>query len=80
MILTALKHFIYECCIEVFFYRLILNFSDIKPEDYPRFSKYALPLIRRSFPSLFANKVVSVQALPEPTGIYHAMRKLYGND
>jgi len=38
---------------------------------------FALPLIRQTFPSLFANKVVSVQPMSTPVGLAYAMRVIY---
>jgi hypothetical protein len=40
--------------------------------------KVMFPLIRRVFPSLIANKLVSVQPLSQPTGVVYYMR--YGYD
>jgi len=42
-----------------------------------RFSPIALALVRRSFPDLFAHKVVGVQALNSPLGLAYALRYAY---
>jgi len=41
------------------------------------FQPIALALVRRSFPALFANKVVGVQAMSGPVGLAFALRFLY---
>lgn len=42
-----------------------------------KFSPIALALVRRSFPDLFAHKVVGVQALNSPLGLAYALRYAY---
>ena len=42
-----------------------------------RFRPIALALTRRTFPELFANKVVGVQAMPGPVGLAFALRFTY---
>jgi hypothetical protein len=58
--MTLLKHIIYECCINIFFDRVILNFSDKKPEDYAwlKYGQFAMPLIRQVFPSFLSIDLV----------------------
>jgi len=41
---------------------------------------YTLPLVRRTFPSLFANQVVGVQAMPAPVGLAYALRVIYNEN
>jgi len=41
------------------------------------FRPIALALVRRTFPDLFANKVVGVQAMSTPVGLAYAMRVVY---
>lgn len=41
------------------------------------FRPIALALVRRTFPDLFANKVVGVQAMSTPVGLAYAMRVIY---
>jgi hypothetical protein len=43
------------------------------------FRPIALALVRRTFPDLFANKVVGVQAMSTPVGLAYAMRVLYND-
>lgn len=42
-----------------------------------RFRPVAMALMRRSFPDLFANKVVGVQAMSTPVGLSYALRWTY---
>lgn len=42
-----------------------------------RFRPIALALVRRTFPDLFANKCVGVQAMSTPVGLAYAMRVVY---
>jgi len=42
-----------------------------------KFSPIALALVRRSFPDLFAHKVVGVQAMNSPLGLAYALRYAY---
>lgn len=42
-----------------------------------RFSPIALALVRRTFPDLFAHKVVGVQAMNSPLGLAYALRYAY---
>jgi len=44
------------------------------------FRPIALALVRRTFPDLFANKVVGVQAMSTPVGLAYAMRVLYNDE
>ena len=41
------------------------------------FRPIALALVRRTFPDLFANKVIGVQAMSTPVGLAYAMRVVY---
>jgi hypothetical protein len=41
------------------------------------FSPIALALVRRTFPDLFANKIVGVQAMSGPVGLAYALRAKY---
>jgi hypothetical protein len=44
------------------------------------FQPITLALVRRTFPDLFANKVVGVQAMTGPVGLAYALRFLYDTD
>jgi hypothetical protein len=46
-------------------------------QDSWKFRPVALALVRRTFPDLFANKVVGVQAMSTPVGLAYALRVLY---
>lgn len=37
-----------------------------------------MPMVRRTFPKLFANSLVSVQPITKPAGLSFAMRFMYG--
>ncbi len=41
------------------------------------FAPISMALVRRTFPALFANKIVGVQAMNTPIGLAYAMRYLY---
>lgn len=45
-----------------------------------KFSPIAMALVRRTFPQLFANKVVGVQAMTKPVGLAYALRVIYNED
>lgn len=45
--------------------------------DAWKFRPVALALVRRTFPDLFANKCVGVQALSTPVGLAYALRVIY---
>ena len=55
------------------------TFSTTTPssEDSGQFKPIALALVRRTFPDLFANKVVPVQAMNGPVGLAFALRFMY---
>jgi len=48
-------------------------------QDYWKFRPVALALVRRTFPDLFANKVVGVQAMSTPVGLAYALRVIYND-
>lgn len=47
--------------------------------DSYKFRPVSLALVRRSFPDLFANKIVGVQAMSTPVGLAFALRMTYGD-
>ena len=55
--------------------RLVTDTSDIA-----QFKRISIPLVRRIYPQLIANKVVSVQPLLGPTGLVYYMRFRYGSN
>lgn len=44
------------------------------------FSPIAMPLVRRTFPALFANKIVGVQAMSAPVGLAYALRVVHEDE
>jgi hypothetical protein len=47
--------------------------------DAWKFRPVALALVRRTFPDLFANKIVGVQAMATPVGLAYALRVVYND-
>ncbi len=48
--------------------------------DVAQFRRISIPLVRRIYPQLVANKIVSVQPLLGPTGLVYYLRFRYGTD
>lgn len=48
--------------------------------DVSVFRRISIPLVRRIYPQLIANKIVSVQPLLGPTGLVYYLRFRYGTD
>lgn len=48
--------------------------------DTAQFKRLSVPLIRRVYPQLIANNVVSVQPLLGPTGLVHYLRWQYSEN
>lgn len=48
--------------------------------DVAQFKRISIPLVRRIYPQLIANKVVSVQPLLGPTGLVYYLRFRYGSN
>jgi len=48
--------------------------------DVAQFRRISIPLVRRIYPQLIANKIVSVQPLLGPTGLVYYLRFRYGTD
>lgn len=55
------------------------SFGYSSQADGWKFRPVALALVRRTFPDLFANKVVGVQAMSTPVGLAYALRIVYQN-
>lgn len=53
------------------------SFGYTSQADGWKFRPVALALVRRTFPDLFANKVVGVQAMSTPVGLAYALRVVY---
>lgn len=50
---------------------------NIDAEEPNEWGNYAIPLVRRVFPQLMANKIVGVQPLQGPVGLKNAIKKIY---
>lgn len=48
--------------------------KSLKLYKEPKFTPINLPLVRRTFPELFANKIVSVQPMSKPVGLAYALK------
>lgn len=48
--------------------------------DCAEFKRISIPLVRRIYPQLIANKIVSVQPLLGPTGLAHYLRFRYSSN
>jgi len=60
---------------------LFQKFEDVEIHDFSfGFSPIAMALVRRTFPTLFANKIVGVQPMNPPVGLSYAMRIIYEKD
>jgi len=53
--------------------------NGVADADSWKFRPIALALVRRTFPDLFANKIVGVQAMSTPVGLAYALRVVYGD-
>jgi len=57
-----------------------INESSTDSGDVAQFKRISIPLVRRIYPQLIANKVVSVQPLLGPTGLVYYLRFRYGSN
>lgn len=57
-----------------------LNETATDTSDVANFKRISIPLVRRIFPQLIANKIVSVQPLLGPTGLVYYLRFRYSSD
>ena len=54
----------------------LINETSTDTSDVAQFKRISIPLVRRIYPQLIANKIVSVQPLLGPTGlVYYPWRK-----
>lgn len=53
--------------------------NGLSNSDAYKFRPVALALVRRTFPDLFANKIVGVQAMSTPVGLAYALRVVYND-
>lgn len=58
----------------------LINESSTDTGDVAQFKRISIPLVRRVYPQLIANKIVSVQPLLGPTGLVYYLRFRYGSD
>jgi hypothetical protein len=58
----------------------LINETSTDTGDVAQFKRISIPLVRRIYPQLIANKVVSVQPLLGPTGLVYYMRFRYSTD
>ena len=50
---------------------------NIDAEEPNEWAKYGIPLVRRVFPQLMANKIVGVQPTNGPVGLKTTLKRIY---
>lgn len=58
----------------------LMNETATDTSDIAQFKRISIPLVRRIYPQLIANKIVSVQPLLGPTGLVYYLRFRYSTD
>ncbi len=58
----------------------LMNEVSTDTSDIAQFKRISIPLVRRIYPQLIANKIVSVQPLLGPTGLVYYMRFRYSSN
>jgi len=58
----------------------LINETATDTSDISQFKRISIPLVRRIYPQLIANKVVSVQPLLGPTGLVYYLRFRYSSN
>jgi hypothetical protein len=58
----------------------LINENSTDSGDVAQFKRISIPLVRRIYPQLIANKIVSVQPLLGPTGLVYYLRFRYGSN
>ena len=58
----------------------LMNEQSTDTGDVAQFKRISIPLVRRIYPQLIANKIVSVQPLLGPTGLVYYMRFRYSSN
>jgi hypothetical protein len=58
----------------------LVNETSTDTSDVAQFKRISIPLVRRIYPQLIANKVVSVQPLLGPTGLVYYLRFRYSTN
>jgi hypothetical protein len=57
----------------------LMNENPTSADDIASFKRISIPLVRRIYPQLIANKIVSVQPLLGPTGLAYYLRYRYSS-
>ena len=52
----------------------IVNIDGEEPNEW---NQFAIPLVRRVFPQLMANKIVGVQPIQGPVGLKNTLKRIY---
>jgi len=60
--------------------QLLFNETSTDTGDIAQFKRISIPLVRRIYPQLIANKIVSVQPLLGPTGLVYYLRFRYSSN
>src|SRR5579859_3266794 len=58
----------------------LINEQSTDTGDIAQFKRISIPLVRRIYPQLIANKIVSVQPLLGPTGLVYYLRFRYASN
>ena len=58
----------------------LINETSTDTADIAQFKRISIPLVRRIYPQLIANKIVSVQPLLGPTGLVYYLRFRYSSN
>ena len=58
----------------------LMNETSTDTSDIAQFQRISIPLVRRIYPQLIANKIVSVQPLLGPTGLVYYLRFRYSTN
>jgi hypothetical protein len=58
----------------------LMNEMATGTDDIAQFKRISIPLVRRIYPQLIANKIVSVQPLLGPTGLVYYLRFRYSSN
>lgn len=60
--------------------QMLFNENGTDSSDIAQFKRISVPLVRRIYPQLIANKIVSVQPLLGPTGLVYYLRFRYSSN
>lgn len=69
-----------QCAAVILENQRLLNETMTDTSDIAQFKRISIPLVRRIYPQLIANKIVSVQPLLGPSGLVYYLRFRYGTD